>query len=316
MKRRDTRRPHRRAGAATCALLVVIALSACTEELPEDPMHIVVLELNQSTFSLADFQAYLSTNLLRLETERTIEDPDAHLVKSRLFDIWVEEQLLLHEARSRGIAIRPDEVESELVLDDDGAQAISAARRAMVANRLRLTRLEEAIAADLEPITEADVSAHLAAQLGEGAGAKRVRFRSVRFERRKDAERAHAAIRRGRNTLDEILVQYALPPDQGLPVELALESLPPELRAALENLRRGRVSQPTEVNGAIYLFQVESWLDGPREPTALERSQARALLLTQRRQDAYDALLDRLRRETKVEIHSAALPFRYVAPSA
>ena len=299
---------------ATKRALAILALAAllvsCAPDAPADPMHVVVATIDSRSLSLADFQAYLDTNRLRLSPPREAgSDPEAAAIESRLFDDFVREALLAREADARGLKVKDAEVLAELARSGPGPRSV--ARRRAAAQRLRLGRLEATLVADLPPVTEEQIEAELAARGARTAARRSVRFRTLRFDDEEAAAKVRKRLRRGRETFDELLVAMDLPPDQGLVAELDWAALQPELQAAIEPLRAGQVSEPVALHGGYFLFQVQS--KRGRRPWAVgEREAARRRLEAARRRGALATLEKELREQRDVTVHLDRLPFVYV----
>lgn len=294
--------------------LVALVAVACLDTGPEDAMHLPVARIDGESLMLADFEMYLQTNLLPLgEATETLSEDD-EIVRSRLLDAFVDEQLLVVEARRRGIGVADEEIERALAQDREAgveSAPLSTAARRMVEQRLLLRGLEQAIVEPVDPPIEAEVRAWLA-ERAPATGDRRVRFRGLRFEDLETAQRVKRDLERERKTLDEVLAQFDLPPEQGVPVEMALSATPPEVRAVIEEVRAGEVGGPAAVAGGFYLFRVESWMEAP-EPDASDLERATGALWAERRQRTYRRLLDELRAESRVELVVDNLPFRYRA---
>lgn len=298
---------------AAVALLFALAVG-CVDTGPDDAMHLPVVAIDGSPRMLADFEMYLQTNLLPMGAATAALSEDDEIVRSRLFDAFVDEQLLLAEARRRGIRVDGETIDAALAADREesrDAPPVSAAARRMVEQRLLLARLEHEVVDQVEPPDEAAVRAWLAERV-PAAGDRRVRLRGLRFEELEVARRVLGELQRKRKTVDEVIAQYDLPPEQGVPIEMALSATPPTVREAIEGLRVGQVGGPAAVAGGFYLFRVESWMEAP-EPDATDLERARNALLADRRQRAYRGLLDGLRAGSRVELKADNLPFRYRA---
>ena len=292
-------------------IVLLLLATACVDTGPDDAMHLAVAEIEGEPRMLADFEMYLQTNLLPMGPAERPLSQDDEIVRSRLLDAFVDEQLLLIEAKRRGIKVRGEQVEAELEADrEEGREApVSAAARRMVEQRLVLSALERQIVEEVTPPIDAEVRAWLA-ERAPADGDRRVRMRGLRFEELEQARKVHRDLSRKRKTVDEVLAQYQMPPEQGVPVEMALSAAPQEVREVIEKLRAGQVGGPAAYAGGFYLFRVESWMETP-EPDASDLERARRALLGQRRQRAYRRLLDELRSTTEVELVTDNLPFRY-----
>jgi hypothetical protein len=292
--------------------LVLVAAVGCSGRAPEAP-DVAVAYLGDEPQTLVELERYLEANLLGGEDRDSLAPDELREVQSRLFDAFVEERLLLVEAEQRGIRVTDGEVESYLGLGREVEEAaVPASRWLEVRRRLMIEKLHEQVALELPPIGERDVDEYLERHQEDGAGERRLRLRSLMLPER-DADRVYQEIRRRRMTYDEAVVAHGAYEGHGVATEVSLSSLSDELRQALQGLQAGQVSPPVEVHGETYLFQVESWLGGAADPAL--RRRARERLERQRLDEAFTALLHRLRAEIGVILKPENLPFEYVPES-
>jgi hypothetical protein len=93
---------------------------------------------------------------------------------------------------------------------------------------------------------------------------------------------------------------------------MSWHTLSEQVRLALEGLAPGEVSRPIELYGAVYLFQISSWLDDPDDQDSELIHRATLALEGARRSEALDALLGQLRSRSPVRVKETSLPFRYI----
>jgi len=262
-----------------------------------------VLDIDGTTWTASEFEEYLASNLP--ET-----DDVGDLVRSRVFDTWVEERLVLQEARERELSIGDEQLD-DLLEDPDfeGGTAELESRRRQLRERLLIELLQALVLSDVPPPSGADIDAWIRARGGAGSG-KQVRLRSLRLDDRETADRIHSRLRENRLTFNEAVVQYGGEADPDAPAELDLDSLPPEVRAAIEDLKKGWSSAPVELGRSVYLFQVLDWTEG--DPQRL-RDEAERDLQTARRREAWRSFVTRLRDKARIRIVERNLPFAYVA---
>jgi len=291
-------------------LALLVGALACGEaELPEPEARVVVW-LDGESQSLADLQRYLDANLLVAESEQIGEGEQQWRVKSRLFDAFLDERLLLAEARRRGFAVSDIEVEDHLGLLQD--EVVTGPGWDQARRRLLVRKLEAAVAAQLRPVTDDEARRHLES-LREAAGEdRRVRLRGLMLESVEEAERVYGEIRRRRITFNEAVVQHETATGQGVSLELSWNDLWEEQRAALQKLRPGQVSRPVSRDGQTYLFQLEAWVEPETEVDPAVLESARLDLQRRRGQLVFRDLLAELRETSEIRINPENLPFRYL----
>jgi hypothetical protein len=268
----------------------------------------VVARLGEQPLYLVDLTAYLRENMPELGEDEEREREELDRVKSRLFDAFVEERLLLAEAERRGMAVDDWEIAAYLGIGDaDG----TATPESTVRRRLMVQKLREGTILSLPPLTDEEVRAH-AEQHGERLmSERRLELRALMLDSEEEAEKVRQNIRRRRMTFTEAVVAYEKYPGQGRAIPVAWSGLSREVRAALEELKVGQVSQPVEMQGNYYLFLIESWIKDPELLAAERLQRARRELEDLRRQQALEELLAELRERNEVKLELRRLPFRY-----
>jgi len=298
---------------AACTLALVLSAGPGCDRAPQDPQEVVVAWLGNEPLTLAQFQSYLDTQLL----DAGLFDADATgqaEVKSRLFDAFIEERLMWLEAQRRGIVVEDREVQAYLGFDEfeedvepsDGASPEELARA-----RLMVEKLRNDVTENLPAPTGREVAAYAQEHHERLLPERRLELRALAFDSEEEAGKVYEEIDRRRMTFAEAVVLHESHLGEGLPARVDWSNLSEELRAALEGLKPGRVSQPLAFHGSYYLFKVESWL---REPEELEQElgeRARAELEALAREGAERELIAEARREYPVRVKLRRLPFRY-----
>ena len=300
--------------AAAVVTVAAVTLPACDRRSEDGD---VVAWLDDEPVHLEEFARYLRTHLL--EPEETADPQVMDEIRSRLFDAFVDERMLLTEAGRRGIDADEAEVDAYLVAGgyspEDAARA-AAPRREQVRRRLCVQKLQQDHLLRLPPIEGDEVRAQVERDHEGLDPERRLELRALKLDSMDEADRAYREIRRRRMTFGEAVVAHeGIAPGQGLPLRMEWEGLSAEVRSALDKLRPGQVSQPLELHGEIYLFQVVDWL---RDPETLDRDlldQTRAELEQQRRAAALDALMRDVREHTVLQLQPQNLPFTYLPPS-
>jgi len=298
---------------AVCILLG--GLSAGCRPESTDPRSTPVAFLGDAPLTVSELESYLGANLLEAENE---DEPEADAeVRSRLFDAFVEERLLLVEAERRAMPIDVREIALYLGgsgedSDADGAEDDQRRLEDEARRRLMVQKLLETVLRDVPEVTDAEVRTYVAQNRHRLVPERGLELRALMLESMEKAESVYRDIRRRRITFAEAVVRYEKDPGQGLPMRVALEGLSEEVRTALEDLKPGQVGKPMEVNGNVYIFQVEAWLKGREEATQEQLRLARRELEALRRQEANDALLGEIRKRTPVRLELRNLPFTYV----
>ncbi len=293
--------------------VLVLALTCCVPT--NDPGTVPVAQLSGKTLTVADLDAYLEANLLPGD-KGTMEDSEARndlaRVKSRLFDAFLDEEILSFEAARQGIEVADDEVDTYLRNGaEDAAGAPLERRREMARRDIAIQKIREAWVKSRALVTPDEVDAYLVQRGATRAPGRNLVLRSLRLASEEQASRVRTAVAGKQVTFDEAVVSSGAGPGQGEPLEVNLESLPAEVQAAVSRLRPGEVSGPVVVQGSTYLFFVAEWRTGEKDDESL-RSRARDHLLQMKYEEASRELVDALRKRIEPKVMLENLPFRYV----
>jgi len=243
------------------------------------PEEIVVAHIDAQELSLAELQTYFDANLLVDEDAGELSREEMDRVKSRLFDAFVDERVLMAEAEKRGQ--QPSQLEAEAYADDLP--------------------------------TDSEIRDYIEEHRDRFRPRRELELTALMLPTMEQAETVYNQVRRRRLTFNEAVARYEANPGQTLPIRVAWDSLTEDLRQALDGLKPGRVTRPVQVHGEAYLFRLES---SPREIETTEddslMARASSELQAERQRQAFDDMLDELRARSRVRLNLRNLPFRYV----
>ena len=301
--------------AALLLLVPLAALGTACEDPPSDPNLSVVAYVADEPLYLSDLQRYLDSNLLEVEVTDDLPAESLDEVKSRLLDTLIDERILLAEAVRRGIEVTDGEVDA--YLDHETAEPTEqpepqAWREVEARQRLQIQKLQEEIVLSGQPPTDDEIETYALTHRDELIPARALELRALELGSLDEAQHIHQEIRSRRMTFNEAALVYEATPGQALPQRMSWHTLSEQVRLALEGLAPGEVSRPIELYGAVYLFQISSWLDDPDDQDIELMHRATLALESERRSEALDALLADLRSRSSVRLKEDALPFRYV----
>jgi parvulin-like peptidyl-prolyl isomerase len=276
----------------------------------------IVAEVGGKALTVSDLNRYLRANLLgdEGEVEAEISPGDLAILRSRLFDSFVDEEVLLHEAEREGIAVQDDELEAYVEATapeepEDGQEA--ALRREMARNDLVLQKLRAHFVQSQARVTPEEVAEYVARHRDELEPEVSLVLRSLAVATEVQAAALAAEVGRGAKTFDQAVEAAGSTRAQAAPMSVALDSLPAEVRAAVADLPAGAVSKPVIVNARPYLFHVESWIRPTGDVEAILRRRAEHELLSQKQEEASRTHVDVVRQRVPVKIYTERLPFRY-----
>ena len=294
------------------ASIVVVGSLACGPAL--EPADRPVLNIDGTRLTRGELDAYLAINLAAVEDPQDDGDEMAgqgELVRSRLLDTWIDEQLVVSQAAERGLTIDDEQLDEQL--DDpayESGEGDRASQRAYLRNRLLIELVQSQVLHDIASPSSEETVAWLDANPDFSISDRRVHLRSLRFDSAEDAQRVHRSLRGNRLTFNEAVLQNSDDESQGASTIVDWPTLPPEVRQALEKLRRGWSSVPVDLGGSTYLFQVVEWVE-PDPDAQIEA--ARAEIISAARRAAWREFVSTLRASADIRIVHKNLPFRYVS---
>jgi parvulin-like peptidyl-prolyl isomerase len=299
--------------------ILVALLAACSRDRDD-----IVARVGDESVTTAELEAYLSENLDDDWGTDALSAEELDSIRSRLFDAFLEERILLHEADRRGIEATDDEIDVflsagvgaaiEQAGDASGDVRTEPGDRETARRTIRVQKLIDEVVGEAKIIDDAEVDEWLRQLPGrDGSDADRIVLRSLLLASGEAAERGYREIRRRRMTFDEVVALHEQTPDQSAPTALAVGDLPHEVREAIEGLGDGEVSSPVELNGEFFLFQVVRHGDEDADARAkAERVEARRDLRERIYMETSQRLLAALRKQLAIEVRTDHLPFEYV----
>ncbi|MDE2850350.1 MAG: peptidylprolyl isomerase [Acidobacteriota bacterium] len=259
-------------------LLAVLPL-ACAGSLPEG----VVVRIGGEDKSYEDFDRYVMS-VLHVDASRSSSE-----VLSRLFERFVDDELLLRWARDRGLA-------------DEAATSHEAAASVLEASPLE--------------ISSTDVERYYAEHRSDYQRPSRARLRQILVEDRASAEQALAELEAGVDFGEVARIRSIGPsaPDGGLQGELSREDLPGALADVVFALEEGEWSELLEADYGFRIFQVEDLLAAETLSLEAAAPSIRSRLVAERSEALIRQAIEEARREYNLQIAVSRLPFEYSGP--
>jgi hypothetical protein len=274
-----------------------------------DPGSRVVATVGGDEVTVAQVQAYLEVNLVIDPTAEPIPPRDLARVKSRLFDDYLDGEILAHEARKRGLTVSDDELAEYL----RGDTSPSPSARELARRDLLIQKLRESVVRAEAHIEPASIDAWLMTHPQHGSELPG-RLRTLRFASYPEAMRVRDEIVSKKLSFEQAHDAYGADALTDTTGEPDLGALPSHIATAVKGLAPGQVSQPLPFETSVLLFLLQP----PEDPGAAEarrRDEARQALALEKSQEIADRLLDQLRKSTTVVRHDRELSFPYVAES-
>jgi len=297
-------------GLAAACCLTLLAASACNR-FAADPGARVVAEVGGEKVTAAQLQAYLDANQLQDPAAEAMAPGDLARVKSRLFDDFLDGEVLLQEARRRGVTVSDEDLAE--YLGNDVPTAPDA--RAAVRRDLTIQKLREAVVLAEVKVDDREIDAWLAARTPPGEPALQGTLRTLRLASYPEAARVRQEIVAKKLSFAEAEVAYGSDSLPDAPRDEDLLALPPPIVAAVKRLQPGTVSAPLPFESSVLLFLLEA-ADDPSAATSRRREAARRAIALDKSQAVADKLLETLRGKAIVKRYVHELPFAYVAEDA
>lgn len=276
-----------------------------------DPTRTIVAEVGGKPVTAAQLQAYLDANLVVDPGADPLPPRDLARVKSRLFDDYLDGEVLLREAEHRKVTITDAELSDYLGPNPPAAPAArDVARRDLTIQKLR----ESVVLAEIK-VTDAQVDAWLAAHPAPAESAVNGALRMLRFASYPEAMRVRQEIVSKKLSFDQAEASYGADALSDGSHEVDLSAFPEHIATAVKSLGTGQVSQPLPFESSTLLFLLDV-PEAPNDAAARRREQARNAIALDESQEAADRLLADLRKSIPVVRHAEQLPFPYVAESA
>lgn len=293
--------------------LFLVATIACQDS-PTDPRLRAAAHVGGQPVYVSDLERYFESNLVEGDSTYGLPPEAMDQVKSRLLDALLEERMLYVEAVRR--EIRVTDLEVETYLDMGGGEApddpdLRAWREIEARQRLMVQKLQEQVIREQDPPTDDEVMDYATENGDRLLPVQPLELRALQLSSLSQAKRVRRDIRRKRITFNEAALVHDPSPGQALPLQMSWDSLSSELREALKDLKPGQVSEPLELHGSIYLFQVGTWLKDPADQDVELLRRAKLELESIRRRDTLDTLVASLRKQSGVRIKTENLPFVY-----
>ncbi|HEX4824563.1 MAG TPA: SurA N-terminal domain-containing protein [Candidatus Polarisedimenticolaceae bacterium] len=277
----------------------------------EDPAKRIIAEVGGKPVSAAQLDAFLAENLLQDPAAEPLPPGDLARVKSRLFDDYLDGELLYQEAQRRGIAVSDAELADYLTPETPESPATPEGR-ALALRDLTIQKLRESVVRAQLRVDDERVGRWLALHpLAEGEGQSGT-LRTLRFASYPEAARVRSEIVGKKLSLEQAEEAYGADSLSDIDHAVDLGAFPDHIATAVKALAPGQVSQPLPFESSVLLFL----LDPPQDPAEAEerrREQARQAISLDESEKIADALLEDLRKTTPVVRHADRLPFPYVA---
>lgn len=260
-----------------------------------------IAQVGEREILLRDFEAMLLAHT-------SGDAPD--LVRSRLLDQYLEREILLQEARARGIQV--EDAELQRAMARDGRSADESGYREKVRTALLVEALLRTVVAPSLPITAAEEERYFEDHPEMFQRPKSLVLRQILLDDGRSAAVLRAQLVQEPGRFVELARRHSGSPDGGSPRAYALTDLPREVSLALREVKTGEISPVVEMPPAFLIFLLEERREQRNIPLDEARRTIRARLRESRGTGARTQLLAELRHKLNVKLYVDNLPFRYI----
>lgn len=275
----------------------------------------VVLKITERKIYSSSFERFVAYNLGKEEI--TLTD----YVKSRIFDDFLEEQLLLAEARKNNVIVS----NSELYEAMRAMETVTGARGSHLSKSFAECLREELtvrkylagfILADIT-VSYQEVSEYYLANPNEFVVPEEVRVAQIFLTDEKRARSVYRELRANPRRFPELAKKYSESPDAASGGEMGYfrrGQLPPEFERAIFRLRPGRFTSVIQSPYGYHLFFLKEKKEGGKLSEEEVRDNIRIKLMQKKSDQRLSRYLAQLKKTIPIRIYTKNLDFKYIAP--
>lgn len=270
------------------------------------------VNINSQEIPYSEFEAYLKANF----GEELPANDDAE-TRSRLFDQFIEERLLLQLAQERKIQVPAERVDAYLTGLGAGAEAgpgakpVDAAFREQIRRNLMIQDYKDGVLLKEVRVEPEEAEAYYRDHPGEFREARAVILRQILLEDALEAQQILGQLKESPDLFQVLAERHSVSPDKGQPRPYQEEELPESMRAMVFALSPGQVSDVVEHAGKYRIFQAVDKLEGKSQTFEEARKKIEGTLLQRKAEEALSRSLAQVKRAARIQIHQKNLPFAY-----
>ena len=259
----------------------------------------------------ADFQGYLRGSFGG--DAPPAEDAET---RSRLFDQFIEERLLLQRAEKERLHVGDEQVNAYLAgLGGPTSRATSekddSALKEQVRRNLLIREYKDRILLKDVRVGPEEVEAYFRDHPQEFQQARVIVLRQILLEDPQETRKVRQELEADPAQFPLLAQRASLSPDKGQPRPFQEEELPEPVRQAILDLQPGQVSREVEDGGRFRIFQLVDRREGKSQTLQEARPKIEVMLLQREAEEVLRAALDEMRKATTIRVHRENLPFTY-----
>jgi parvulin-like peptidyl-prolyl isomerase len=268
------------------------------------------VRINEEDIPYSEFEEYLKASL----GEEVPPARDSE-TRSRLFDQFIGERLLLQRAQGEQLRVGDDQVDSYLAGLGSGPRRKAGTEEASLKEQVRRNLLiqeykDRVLLKDVK-VSPEEVEAYFREHPEEFRQSRVVVLRQILLEDPEEAKRLEAELKEDPSRFALLARQSSLSPDKGEPRGFEESELPETVREAVLDLGPGQVSGPVEDADKIRIMQLVDRREGKSQSLEEAGRRIEILLLQRKAEEALRQALEGIRQTATIQVHQENLPFSY-----
>lgn len=298
-------------------LIVLLSLVSCKKEKPvkkEAPIEKkpaadtrTILKIGDQNFSNQDLKDYLN-----LQYSNIIESKDNSRLLSILFRQFIDRQIILFRAESKGIAASEDEIKSYLQqIKQEGSESSIPAQLKNMVMIQKFLMLE--VYKDLE-VNDRDAELYYQNHKTEFRKNEEIYLHQIMVKDKAKAIRISSELLNAPQRFEEIARRDSESPEKEMDGKMGYfekGQLPQEMENVVFSLKIGQISPVVETPFGFYIFKITQRHSAKQMNFLQVKDNIKEKLLSEKMSAAYEACLEKLKQEIPISIYPENLYFTY-----
>ena len=268
---------------------------------------VVILEIGAKRYSLSDFENYLAVKNLKLEE---MDD----YTKSRIFDNYVENRLLIAEAERKEVFITSNELASYRKKLEQMGVSLNERLIKAIYDDLLVKKYLALLGKDLQ-IKDSEALAYYRQHIDQFRIPEEVKVRQIVVSSEEEAIKILEQLKKSPpSAFERIAKEKSEGPEAkrgGLMGYFRKGDLPMEMEEVIFNLSVGQISQVVKTAYGYHIFRVEEKRPPRTLPFSAVKDRIKAKLFEERMKERVKSQLEQLKQTLGLKIYYENLPFEY-----
>ena len=273
----------------------------------EEKEGIVILEIGSKRYSLSDFEDYLAVKNLKLEE---LDD----YTKSRIFDNYVENRLLIAEAERNEVFITSNELASYRKRLEQMGVSLNERLIKAIYDDLLVKKYLALLGKDLQ-IKDSEALAYYREHIDQFRIPEEVKVRQIVVSSEEEAIKILEKLKKSPpSAFERIAREKSEGPEAergGLMGYFRKGDLPMEMEEVIFNLSVGQISQVVKTAYGYHIFRVEEKRPPRTLPFSAVKDRIKAKIFEEKMKKKVKDRLDQLKQTLGLKIYYENLPFKY-----